>query len=191
MTVIFIHREEANMAWKSRGVRGSALEDLIVFTNDYYLKRGLARIEKVPVPIKIIEQGKDGIIQKAFYEKKSTVDFIGFVQGASIVFDAKETALNILPFKNIHAHQVEYMKDVTFHGGIAFIIVHFKSNDKYHLVPYEILKKYYDKALTGGRKSIPQNELDEAFEIKYNNNGILNYLSVLNTYVKYKELDQL
>jgi recombination protein U len=179
------------MSWKSRGVRGSALEDLIVFTNDYYLKRGLARIDKVPIPIKIIEQGKDGIINKAFFEKKSTVDFIGFVQGSTVVFDAKETALSNLPFKNIHEHQVEYMKDVTFHGGIAFIIAHFKINNSYHVIPYEILKNYYDAAKKGGRKSIPLAELNPDFEIKYNNNGILNYLQILNVYVKYKKNDLL
>lgn len=179
------------MSWKSRGVRGSALEDLIVFTNDYYLKRGLARIDKVPIPIKIVEQGKDGIINKAFFEKKSTVDFIGFVQGSTVVFDAKETALSNLPFKNIHEHQVEYMKDVTFHGGIAFIIAHFKINNSYHVIPYEVLKKYYDAAKKGGRKSIPLSDLNPDFEIKYNNNGILNYLQILNVYVKYKKNDRL
>lgn len=175
------------MAWKSRGVRGSALEELIDFTNDYYLKRNLARVDKVPIPIKIIEQGKDGMINKAFYEKKSTVDFIGFVQGASIVFDAKETALSNMPFKNIHDHQIEYMRDVDFHGGLAFIIAHFKIDNSYHLIPYEILKKYFDAAKKGGRKSIPLKDLDPKFIIPYNDNGILNYLGVLNTYVYYKE----
>ena len=179
------------MSWKSRGVRGSALEDLIVFTNEYYLKRKLARIDKVPIPIKIIEQGKDGMINKAFYEKKSTVDFIGFVQGSTVVFDAKETNLSSLPFKNIHAHQIEYMKDVNFHGGIAFIIAHFKINDSYHVIPYETLKKYYDEADHGGRKSIPLSDLNPDFEIKYNYNGILNYLKILNVYVKYKEHDKI
>lgn len=179
------------MSWKSRGVRGSALEDLIVFTNDYYLKRNLARIDKVPIPIKIIEQGKDGIINKAFFEKKSTIDFIGFVQGASIVFDAKETALSSMPFKNIHLHQIEYMKDVSFHGGLAFIIAHFKKENIYQLIPFEVLYKYYQAAEQGGRKSIPLSDLDENFRIPYNNNGILNYLNILNTYVNYKEKDLL
>jgi len=177
------------MVWKSRGVRGSTLEDLIVFTNEFYHKKGLARIDKVPIPIKIVEQGKDGLINKAFFEKKSTVDFIGVVQGSTIVFDAKETALNNLPFKNIHAHQLDYMKDVTFHGGIAFIIAHFKINDSYHVIPYEILNKYFQASLSGGRKSIPLSDLNPDFEIKYNNNGVLNYLSILNTYVKYKSND--
>jgi len=177
------------MAWKSRGVRGSTLEDLIVFTNDYYHKRGLARIDKVPIPIKIIEQGKDGIINKAFFEKKSTVDFIGFVQGSTVVFDAKETALNNLPLKNIHPLQIDYMKDVVFHGGIAFIIAHFKIDDTYHVIPFEILNNYYEASLNGGRKSIPKESLNPDFEIPYNHNGVLNYLKILNVYVKYKEND--
>lgn len=179
------------MAWKSRGVRGSALEDLIEFTNDYYLKKNLARIDKVPIPIKIIEQGKDGMINKAFYEKKSTVDFIGFVQGSTVVFDAKETALSNLPFKNIHSHQIEYMRDVTFHGGIAFILAHFRINDSYHVIPFEVLDQYYQDAVKGGRKSIPLSDLNPDFEIPYRNNGILNYLQILNTYVKYKAEDLL
>jgi len=179
------------MAWKGRGVRGSALEELIVFTNDFYSKRNLARIDKVPIPIKIVEQGKDGIINKAFFEKKSTVDFIGFVQGAAIVFDAKETALKSMPFKNIHAHQIEYMSEVTFHGGIAFIIAHFKINDSYHLIPFEVLNQYYQASLKGGRQSIPLDALNPEFEIPYKNNGILNYLQVLNIYEKYKTNDAL
>lgn len=178
------------MAWRSRGVRGSTLEDLLVFTNDFYLKRNLARIDKVPIPIKIIDQNSDGIITKAFFEKKSTVDFIGFVQGTAIVFDAKETALDNLPFKNIHAHQVEYMKEVVFHGGLAFIIVHFKKADEYHLIPFEILEKYYIEAKNGGRKSIPRLILNPDFKIHYENNGILNYLNILNTYVHYKKNDK-
>lgn len=177
------------MAWKSRGVRGSALEQLIEFTNEYYSKKNLARIDQVPIPIKIIEQGKDGIITKAFFEKKSTVDFIGFVQGAALVFDAKETALNNLPLKNIHQHQVDYMEDVVKHGGYAFIIAHFKINDSYHFIPFEVLKSFYDGSKKGGRKSIPLDDLHPDFVIHYHNNGVLNYLATLNTYERYKSQD--
>lgn len=179
------------MAWKSRGVRGSALEELITMTNDFYHKRGLARIDKVPTPIKIIEQGSDGMIQKAFYEKKSTVDFIGFAQGVGIVFDAKETALSHLPFKNIHAHQIDYMKDITHHGGMAFIIVHFKQYNTYHLIPFETLHRFFVQASQGGRKSIPYSDLNPLLEIPYNNNGLLNYLKTLNVYSQLKAEDRL
>ena len=179
------------MAWKTRGVRGSALEDIITMTNELYLKKGLARIDKIPTPIKIIEQGKDGMILKAFYEKKSTVDFIGFVQGVGIAFDAKETSLTNLPFKNIHPHQVEYMENITHHGGMAFLIVHFKLYNTYQLLPYETLKIHYDRSLKGGRKSIPFEALNPQLKINYNNNGILNYLQALNTYTRLKEEDAL
>ncbi len=178
------------MSWKSRGVRGSALEELIIFTNEYYLKHNLARIDKVPTPIKVIEQGKDGMILKAFYEKKSTVDFIGLIQGVTVVFDAKETNLSNLPFKNIHEHQIEYMKDITNHGGIAFIIAYFKKYNIYHLIPFEIIYKYYQESKKGGRKSIPLNDLNQDFIIPYKN-GILNYIPVLNTLLKYRESDLL
>jgi penicillin-binding protein-related factor A (putative recombinase) len=59
------------------------------------------------------------------------------------------------------------------------------------VIPYETLNRFYEAAKNGGRKSIPLDELNPVFEIEYNYNGILNYLKVLNTYVKYKENDNL
>ena len=37
--------------WKTRGLRGSLLEDLINRTNEKYREQGLALIQKVPTPI--------------------------------------------------------------------------------------------------------------------------------------------
>ena len=37
--------------WKSRGLRGSLLEDLINRTNEKYRETGLALIQKIPTPI--------------------------------------------------------------------------------------------------------------------------------------------
>ena len=39
--------------WNSRGLRGSALEELINFTNDTYLKNHLALIQKIQAVIAI------------------------------------------------------------------------------------------------------------------------------------------
>ncbi len=41
--------------WKSRGLRGSALEELINRTNEKYREEGLALIHKIPTPITPIE----------------------------------------------------------------------------------------------------------------------------------------
>ena len=45
--------------WNSRGLRGSTLEDLINRTNEQYLEKGLALIQKVPTPITPIKIDKE------------------------------------------------------------------------------------------------------------------------------------
>ena len=42
--------------WNTRGLRGSALEDLVNFTNDYYRQRGLALFQKIPTNFKGISK---------------------------------------------------------------------------------------------------------------------------------------
>ena len=41
--------------WKSRGLRGSALEDMINYTIEQYSTKKLALIQKIPTPIKPIK----------------------------------------------------------------------------------------------------------------------------------------
>ncbi len=176
--------------WGKRGHRGDALEDLLYYTNQYYHQQQLCRIDKVSTPIKVVDIDSSGMVTKGFFEKKSTVDFIGIIQGVFVAFDAKETHLKSLPLSNIHAHQIEYMCDINKQGGLAFIIIHFKFNDSYFLVPYEIIASYYvagSSSSAPARKSIPYKAMDPKFEIKKERSGsILNYLETLNTYVKYK-----
>ena len=77
--------------WSSRGLRGSTLEDMINMTNENYRDKKLALIQKIPTPItpvKIDQQTRH--ITLAYFEKQSTVDYIGAVQGIPICFDAKE-----------------------------------------------------------------------------------------------------
>lgn len=171
--------------WGSSGHRGDALEALICYTNQYYHQLGLCRIDKVSTPIKVVEIDSGGVITRGFFEKKSTVDFIGIIQGVCVAFDAKETHLKSLPLKNIHAHQVAYMKDIDAQGGLAFIIAHFKFNDSFHLVPYETLEAYYHRA---EQRSIPYKHLDPQLVIETEKSGtLLNYIDALNVYVRLKE----
>ena len=77
--------------WNSRGLRGATLEELINRTNDIYMEKGLALIQKVPTPITPIKIDKDNRhITLAYFEQKSTVDYIGAIQGIPVCFDAKE-----------------------------------------------------------------------------------------------------
>ena len=71
--------------WNSRGLRGSTLEDLINRSNDCYREKGLALIQKIPTPITPIEIDKTSRhITLAYFDQKSTVDYIGAVQGIPV-----------------------------------------------------------------------------------------------------------
>jgi recombination protein U len=173
--------------WRTRGHRGDALEDLLLLTNEYYKNHQYALIDKASTPIKVVEIDQGGMITKGFFEKKSTVDFIGIVQGIPVAFDAKETDLKNLPLYNIHEHQVTYMKDFTHQGGLAFIIVHFKFCDEYYLIPFEQIEAYFTASKDKGRRSIPYTAMEPRFRIRREVAGILNYLPVLNEYLTYKK----
>ena len=45
--------------WSSRGLRGSALEELVNRSNEQYRDKGLALIQKVPTPITPIRIDKE------------------------------------------------------------------------------------------------------------------------------------
>ena len=67
--------------WNSRGLRGSGLEDLINRTNETYANNNLCLIQKIPTPITPVEiNHSTRQITLAYFEKKSTVDYIGAVQ---------------------------------------------------------------------------------------------------------------
>ena len=57
--------------WNTRGLRGSALEDLTNLSNDKYRDKGLALIQKVPTPIKPIKIDQESRhITLAYFEQK-------------------------------------------------------------------------------------------------------------------------
>lgn len=87
--------------WNSRGLRGSTLEEMINRTNEKYREKGLALIQKVPTPITPIKIDKTHHqITLAYFDQKSTVDYIGAVQGIPVCFDAKECDVKTFPLQN-------------------------------------------------------------------------------------------
>ena len=111
------------MAWTSRGLRGSTLEEMINRTNEQYRDKHLALIQKVPTPITPIKIDKESRhITLAYFEKKSTIDYIGSVQGIPVCFDAKECKTDSFPLANIHEHQVTFMVSGGNGSGCSRII---------------------------------------------------------------------
>lgn len=166
--------------WNSRGLRGSTLEDLINRTNEKYLENGLALIQKIPTPITPVKIDKEKRhITLAYFEQKSTVDYIGVVQGIPICFDAKESATDTFSLQNIHEHQVEFMGNFEKQGGIAFFLIYYTGKNVFYYLPYEMLKFFWDRAKDGGRKSFRYDELNPDYILPQKPGILVPYLEIL------------
>jgi len=166
--------------WSSRGLRGSTLEDLINRTNEKYLESGLALIQKIPTPITPINIDKTTRhITLAYFEQKSTVDYIGVVQGIPVCFDAKECATERFALQNIHEHQVRFMEDFEKQGGVAFFLISYTHRDVFYYLPFEIFKFFWDRAKEGGRKSFLYEELNPDYILPKKHGVFVPYLDIL------------
>lgn len=165
--------------WKSRGLRGSILEEMINRTNEAYLESGLALIQKIPTPITPVEMNEKKQITLAYFDKKSTVDYIGAVQGLPVCFDAKECATETFSLQNIHEHQVRFMNDFEKQGGIAFFLIQFKSLDIFYYLRLDDLMVFWNRSLNGGRKSFRFDELNKDYVIEMNEGLLIPYLNYI------------
>lgn len=166
--------------WKSRGLRGSTLEDMINHTNEIYREKKLALIQKIPTPITPITIEKSTRhITLAYFDQKSTVDYIGAVQGIPVCFDAKECAVKTFPLQNVHEHQIRFMKEFEEQGGIAFIILHFTALDEMYYIPFRDLEKFWKRMEAGGRKSFTYDEIDKTYQIRASRDILVHYLETI------------
>lgn len=150
--------------WNSRGLRGSTLEDLLNRTNEKYLENNLALIQKIPTPITPINIDKDSRhITLAYFDQKSTVDYIGVVQGIPVCFDAKECNTDTFPLANIHEHQVEFMRHFEEQNGISFILISYTQKNEFYYLRFQDLLRFWERAAEGGRKSFRYEELDPEY----------------------------
>ena len=137
--------------WNSRGLRGSALEELINRTNEQYREKGLALIQKIPTPITPIKIDKEKRhITLAYFDQKSTVDYIGAVQGIPVCFDAKECASDTFALQNIHPH-----------------------------LPFKDMIRFWERAQNGGRKSFRFEEVDLSYQIEAGHGVFVPYLEAI------------
>ena len=71
-----------------------------------------------PTPITPVRMDKEHRqITLAYFDQRSTIDYIGAVQGIPVCFDAKECVAETFPLQNIHEHQVEFMKNFEKQSG--------------------------------------------------------------------------
>lgn len=167
--------------WNSRGLRGSMLEELINRTNEKYREEHLALIQKIPTPITPIRIDKESSqITLAYFDQKSTVDYIGAVQGIPVCFDAKESKTDTFSLQNIHPHQVAFMEEFEQQEGIAFFIISYTERDMLYYLPYRYFRSFWDRALAGGRKSFRMDELDMTWVLPRKSGVLVPYLEMIN-----------
>lgn len=167
--------------WSTRGLRGSGLEDLINSTNEYYRRAGLCLVQKIPTPITPVKFDKTTRrITEGYFEKDSTVDYIGVVQGIALCFDAKECRTDTFSLQNIHEHQINFMEEFEKQGGIAFLIINFTMRNDFYYMPFRELKKYLDRTKDGHAKNFKYEELSDDFFLKKNSKVLVPYLDAIN-----------
>ena len=166
--------------WKSRGLRGSTLEEMINRSNDHYNEMGLALIQKIPTPITPINIDQESRhITLAYFDQKSTVDYIGAVQGIPVCFDAKECASETFALQNIHPHQVVFMERFERQEGVAFFLIHYTAKNLFYYLTFRKLQSFWDRMETGGRKSFRFDELDLDYVIPAHGEVLIPYLDIL------------
>lgn len=176
--------------WNSRGLRGSTLEDLINLTNEKYRDSRIALIQKIPTPIKPIQINQSTRqITLAYFEKISTVDYIGVVQGVPVCFDAKECAKDNFSLGNLHEHQMEFMREFEEQDGIAFILLYYTHRNEAYYIPFRDVRKFYDRGKNGGLKHFKYSEIDKSYQVHAKKGVPIHYLEGLQRDLQMRDLE--
>ncbi|MGI6499661.1 MAG: Holliday junction resolvase RecU [Anaerostipes sp.] len=166
--------------WNLKGLRGSVLEELVNHTNDIYREQRLALVQKIPTSIKPVKfDKKTRQISLAYFDQKSTVDYIGVVQGVPICFDAKECGKDTFPLNNIHQHQMKFMKEFEEQGGISFFLIYYTHRQVCYFMTYEEANVYWMRGEEGGMKHFKYEELDLGRFVPMKKGMVLHYLETL------------
>lgn len=172
--------EKTKIRSSSLANRGMALEDDINKSNEYYRDKNIALITKRPTPINVVkvDYSRGAKIIDAYFEKQSTTDYNGVFQGKYLDFEAKSTiSKTSLPLANITKHQIEHIKKVQEHGGIAFFIIRFSSLNETYLIDASFVinqfKEQKRKSLSYLQLKKVAHLIEEGFQPR------LDYLSVV------------
>ena len=139
--------------------RGRPLEELILWVCAWYKRNKIAMIDKVATPIRPVNV-VGGIIRLAYFEKKSTVDFVGSMcNGKIVAFDCKETKGSTLPMARLEQHQYDYLKWVDWAGGLAFLIVEYTEHKLIVRIPFCEIDRYWQEKQVRGRGAIKYDDV--------------------------------
>ena len=126
-------------------------------------------------------------ITLAYFDQRSTIDYIGAVQGIPVCFDAKECVADTFPLQNIHEHQIQFMINFEKQDGIAFILIYYSAKNILYYMRLEELLVFWKRAKEGGRKSFRLEELDDRFFMEFHHGCYVPYLDAINLDLELRE----
>lgn len=149
--------------------KGMLLESVIKKMNERYEEAGYASFKKIPNNWSVQRKGPHIVGAKPI--PSGLCDYVGtskYVKGRAVVFDAKECKQKTrFPLTYIKHQQMDHMREVTDHGGLAFVLVWFTELHEYYCLPYVFIVPYWDASESeDGVKHIPIQDIREkAFEL--------------------------
>ena len=155
---------------------GENFENRITDICKYYEINNLAKIEKTPEPMRVLQHINNGHFE-AIFTKAAQPDFKGCIKGGkTVVFDAKFTESDRITYQVLSDNQREALLNYKELGAISFIIVGF-SNGKIYKIGIDTWNNMKEEF---GRKYILQQELDEmGLVVNKTRKGILDFLEIM------------
>ena len=149
--------------------------NLKIFDPESFSSKILLKKRTGPItPLKFDSDRK--LITEAYFEKDSTVDYIGVVQEIPVCFDAKECSTDTFSLQNIHEHQYRFMEDFEKQGGISFLLILFTDRNDMYYMRFKELKKYIERVDEGHPKNFKYIELDDDFFLRSDGPALVHYL---------------
>lgn len=146
----------AQIRGKQARLAGSYFESMISGSCDYYLDRGLAKIEKTPEPMKPLGPKNYKGQFLACYTKQAQPDYKGTLEGGrAVVFEAKHTDDDRIEFNRLTKEQRDDLEHHHKLGAVAFVLVSMSLTECFR-VPWAVWR---DMAATYGRKYMTRDEL--------------------------------
>ena len=145
--------------------KGKFLEDVINRSNDAYLYRGIALVDKVETSA-TVKPGHNGG-KRVVYKAGPKVDYRGtMVGGVSVSLETKESHdPNGLPLKHIRDNQIDYMRLAVPFGEICMAIVYAALQDKFFRIHAGVVLRWWDEWQENkgkrGYNTIPYAVMDE------------------------------
>lgn len=147
----------AQIRGKQARLAGSYFEAMISGSCDYYLDRGLAKIEKTPEPMKPLGPKNYKGQFLACYTKQAQPDYKGTLKGGrAVVFEAKHTDDDRIEYNRLTKEQRDDLEHHYKLGAVAFVLVSMSMTECFR-VPWPVWR---DMAATYGRKYMTRDELE-------------------------------